>query len=1007
MEKLLMWISLFGFHMALAQNGILSGRLLSPEGQPIQGASVQLKNTGLITITDDSGHFLIDNKSHARVLIFSSIGYDTKEVVIGKDQNLIITLIPSVNSMNSVVVVGYGTQKRKDVTGAVTSVNSKMINEVAVTSPSQALVGRVAGLLADQSGNRPGDDAKILIRGRRSFKASSDPLYVIDGIPIDAGINDINPNDIETIDVLKDASATAVYGSRGANGVILITTKRGRIGKVTVHYDGYFGEELPLRLAPMMNAAQFADYRREAFRNTFDVNGNSLYPSPNPSLTLDKDLFKQDPLVQQNVLKAYDANGNYNPAVLKDTHWGELALRTGRLQNHHISVSGGTEKTRVFFSVGYDQETGVTKGQDYSRYNIKLTLDQELTPSVRMGMSSYYASSIQNYGSDLYGSTRVLNPLAAPYDSLGNLIFQPGNDGLVYNPLYDISGRIDERRKNRYLGSFYTEAKLIPGLRYRFNLGLDYGPYQQGEFQSAFSTTRGGGTAYARLFNDNRSNYNLQNLLYYDNRWKEHSFGITLLQELQSYRYVNSEEKAFGLPYESQLFYNLGTAVNVQGIGSNFSKNQLASFMGRLNYGFGDKYLVTVSMRVDGASVLAEQHKYAYFPSAALAWKISQEHFMQRIKIINAMKLRLGYGRTGNAAIGPYQTLGSLAQTAYNFGNTPANGYRPGLIPNPDLQWETTGQYNAGLDFSLLSNRITGTVDVYHQRTTNLLLDRQLPTASGFNSITQNVGETSNRGVEVSLSTVNVQSRSGFSWTTDFIFYSNKERIESLYNGKVNDVGNKWFIGYPISVYYDYQMAGIWQGNDKDLVLMKQFNANGSNFKVGSIRLTDANNDQKITANDRMILGTPSPKWIGSINSTFSYKGFDLSVMVYAKQKFMIFNNKSLSFSGRYNMWNVDYYRASSPSNDYPRPTASLENADFEGVLYYEDGSFVKIRSINLGYSLPEGILKRMRAQNMRIYVNARNPLMFTKSTALDPENTYGVSTPSVKTFLVGLSVGF
>lgn len=992
---------------AFSQSEIITGKISSQDGQPLQGVTVQVKNTKRYAITDSSGNFKIEKRSGDNTLQISSAGYEPKEVIIGRDQHPSIMLAPSYGNINAIVVVGYGTQKKSDVTGSVASVSSQKITEVPVTSPAQALQGRVAGVLVDRQGNRPGDDSKILIRGRRSFKASSDPLFVVDGVPIDAGINDINPNDIESMEVLKDASATAIYGSRGANGVILITTKRGRSGKINVNYDGYAGVQTPLRLAPLLNAASFAEYRREAFRNTYDVNGNSIYPSDTPSKNLDADLFKQDPVVQQNVLSAYDANGVYHPEMLKNTDWSSLVMRTGTLQDHHVSVSGGSDKTKIFFSAGYTQDVGITKSQDFSRYNIKLTIDQEINKVFKIGMSSYYASDLQNYGSDLYNSARSLNPLASPYDSTGKLVFQPGNDGLVYNPIYDIGGRVDERRKYRYLGSFYTEIKLAPGLKYRFNLGLDYGHYRQGEFQSAMSTSRGGGTAYARLFHDTRSNYNLQNLLYYDAKLNKHSFGVTLLQEMQGYRYENSEEKAFDLPYENQLFYNIGSAVNVQGISSNFSQNRLVSFMGRLNYGFDSRYLLTVSLRADGASVLAEGHKFAYFPSAALAWRVSQESFMQNSKLFNDLKFRVGYGRTGNSSISPYQTLGSLSQTFYSWNELPALGFRPNLIPNPALNWETTGQYNVGLDFSLLNSRISGTVDAYLQQTTDLLLDRQLPTASGFSGITQNVGSTSNRGLEVTLSTVNIDSKNGFRWTTDFMFYHNDERIESLYNGKVDDVGNKWFIGHPISVYYDYQKIGIWQSDAKDAALMKTFNANGSNFKPGYIKLADVNGDNKITAADRVILGTPAPKWTGSMNSTFSYKDLDLSVFVYAKQKYMIYADKGIQNNGRYNQWKIDYYTPATGGNAYPRPTAALENPDYQSTMYYEDGSFVKIRNITLGYRLPASLLSRINARSFRIYVSANNAFMFTNSTAMDPENTFGVSTPSVKSFLAGVNIGF
>ncbi len=1005
---LLFFLPVFSF----AQAKTIKGKVYAPDNTALGGVTVAVKGGKKKTVTNEQGAFSIAVPDSASpVLVFSYVGYQVQELA-ATSSFMEVRMLSVSNALNDVIVVGYGTQRKKDVTGAVASLNNEKITQTGVPSPSQALQGRVAGVMVDRSGVRPGDDARVQIRGRRSIKTGSDPLYVIDGIPIDVGISELNPNEIESMEILKDASATAIYGSRGANGVILITTKRGKTGRPRISYDGYIGFQSPLRLEKRMNAAQFAEYRREAFRNTY-TNGVSQYPSDVPDQNLDRDLFKQDPLVQQNVMNAY-VNGQYDPSRLVGTDWASLVLRDGFAQNHALNVTAGNDKTKLLFSVGYYQETGLQKNQDYNRWNVRLTVDQEISSRIKMGMASYFASYLQNYGSDLYSSTNNINPLAKPYDSTGKLIFQPGNDGLIYNPLFDIKGRIDERRKYRYLGSFYTEVKLAKSLRYRFNFGVDYAPYRQGEFQDVLSTTRQGGTSYAHLNNDNRFNYNLQNLLYYDTKFGKHSLSTTLLQELQGYRYESADIKAFGLPYSTQLWYNIGTAANIQSIGSSFSKRKLASFMGRVNYGFNSRYLLTLSLRADGASVLSEGNKYAYFPSAAFAWRLIDEPFMRHSKTVNDLKLRLGYGRTGNSSINPYQTQGSLTQNWYVWDETAASGFRPNLIPNPNLKWETTGQYNVGVDFSLFNNRVSGTIDAYYQKTTNLLLDRQLPTASGFGIITENVGSTSNRGLEISLSTVNIQTKSGFTWTTDFMFYANRERIESLYKGKVNDVANKWFIGQPISVFYDYKKTGIWQNNPEDLALMQQYNANGSNFKPGYIKLDDPFNtkDHKITADDREILGSISPRWIGSVNSRWAYKGFDLSVFVYTKQKFMVNNDRGISLSGRYNQINVDYWTPKNPTNAYPRPNAGLEQPDYQGTMYYEDGSWVKIKLIQLGYAFPSQWTQRMHMQNARFYVSLQNFFLFSHSSALDPEvynsdNNAPLRAPSAKTITLGVNVNF
>ncbi|GAA0526101.1 SusC/RagA family TonB-linked outer membrane protein [Chitinophaga japonensis] len=1012
-----LWLYLLCHSLTLYAQSTIQGKVTdAKDGAPLPGVTVSVKGKALGTQTNMKGEYQLKVPGGQNTLVFSFIGYLSQEQAIDNRSTINIVLQEDLKKLDEVVVVGYGQQKRRDVTGSIVSIGEAKIKQSPVLSAAQALQGRAPGVYAAQSSNRPGADARIQIRGRRSFNASSDPLYVIDGIPIYVGISELNPNDIASMEVLKDASATAIYGSRGANGVILITTKRGKAGKVTVDYNGYTGVQEPLKLMETFDGPGYAEYRREAFRNT----RNNQYPSDVPDKALDEQLFKQDATVLQNVLNAYDANGNYDPSKIHSTDWGDLVLRTGFIQNHQVSVTAGNDKTKVLFSASYYQNKGIIKNQDYTRWSLRLNVDQQITDAIRIGMSSVFSSFIQNYGSDLYSATYGINPLSAPYDSSGKLIFQPGNDAQIYNPLFDVNGMVDERRKFRFLGSFFGEVQLAKGLKYRINFGPDYGPYRQGEFRSAMTTDRKGGTAWARIYNDSRFAYTLENLLFYNKDLKNHSLGVTLLQSIQEERFESSEEKAFDLPYESQGFYNIGTAVTIDGIASNYKRQRLASFMGRINYSYKDKYLLTLSTRADGSSVLASDNKFDFFPSAALAWRVKQEPFMQSAGFFDDLKLRLGYGVTGNSSVDPYETLGSLTKTSYAWDDVPAYGFRPDKIPNPLLHWERTAQYNVGLDFTLLKGRIAGTVDAYLQRTSNLIMDRQLPTASGFPNIQYNVGETSNRGLEVSLNTLNVDTKSGFRWTTDWMFYTNRERIERLYGGKKDDIGNKWFIGQPIGVIFDYRMDGIWQNTPEDLALMEEYNKNGSNFAPGKIRLGNVYDpkEHKITADDRAILGYTTPRWIGSLTNTFSYKGLELMVFIYTQQKYLIRTDKRLALAGRYNHMAIDYWTPTNTDGKYPRPSADVENVEFQDLLYYEDGSFVKVKTATLGYNLPQGLLNRLGVRSMKVYVSAENPFMFTKADSMDPEvlndsssdrnfRTSPVSTPTPRSFLFGLNVGF
>jgi TonB-linked SusC/RagA family outer membrane protein len=1031
---------------AHAQKAItVSGRVTAAgTNDPLPGVTVALKGTRSGTVTGADGAYKLTVSNSNGTLVFSFIGYATREETLNGRSTLNIALGQDASAIEEVVVVGYGTRKKSDVTGSLSSVNAQQLRQVPVQSVSQALQGRAAGVDVATTNFRPGENPQIRIRGNRSLKATNNPLVVLDGIPLPegSGINDFNPADIESVEILKDASATAIYGSRGANGVILVTMKKGKAGAPAVNYEGYVGFSKPLTTMDMFNGAEYAELRREAFRNNSKPDD---YTTPFPNPVQDYDLFKQDPYMWESVARGYEwadeANripryravteqerqqfaaygmGSYDSVPVYhanrvgSTNWPDLVLRTGIKQDHQVSVSGGSEKMRVTLSLGYYNESGIQKTQSFERYNVRLGLDYSISKALRVGGSTMASLGNQQYGSNLYSEAIRQLPLAVPFDSAGSRIYQPGADPLIFNPLFNLENVVDERRTTRFMGSYFAELQLLDGLRFRMNFGPDFRHFRRGQFYGSLSTNRNRGTSQAIYEQNQRFSYVLENLLYYDKTFnRAHSLGLTLLQSVQSERYETSSTTVSNLPYDKQRFYNLGSTNNSgpDAFSSDFSLKRLMSYMGRVNYTLLNRYLFTVTGRFDGSSVLAAGNKWEFFPSFALAWKMQEESFLKGASWLSELKLRLGYGKTGNSAIDPYTVAGRLSKTRYVWGDNPAWGYLPNLIANPNLKWETTYQLNAGIDFTLANDRISGAVDVYQANTKDLIMDRQLPTASGFGNIQENVGSTRNRGVEVSLSTVNLETAGGFRWTTDLIFTKNKEEITELYGARNDDIANRWFIGQPITVFYDWKPSGVWQLNETEAAAVY-------GRKPGQGKMLDLNNDKIIDARDRLIIGNNVPDWSGSIVNSFSYKGFEFSFFFYTRQGQMVASGYYRpSLAGRYTEMKLNYWTPANPANEYPRPKQDQERIDYPESYLYQDASFIKLRNVSLAYTFPKSMISRIRMQNLRVYVTAYNPLLITKFKALDPEFTANYNSNvddqlisnnlSEKSLVIGVKVGF
>lgn len=956
-----------------AQDHSVSGSVVSSEtGEALPGVTVLVKGTDSGTSTNLEGEFSLTTPSETDTLVFSFIGYETVEEPIDGRARIEMFLNPRAIVGDELVVVGYGAVERRDITGSVSSISSRDIQEVPITDAAQALQGRAAGVVALSSGNRPGQGVTIRVRGRRSLTASNEPLYVVDGIPLEGNINDINPRDIESMEVLKDASATAIYGSRGANGVVLVTTNRGGNHPTTVSYSGHTGFRQELGRPDMMNGEEFAAFKEASGRDFTSA---------------------EEEAIQRGV----------------STDWIDLLLGTGIQHNHQISIQGGDESTQFAVSGNYFYDRGVIEHQDFNRTTFRLNLDHSVTDRFRVGTSTQLSNQVQNWGSNPYGGALATNPLAEPYDSEGNLIYRPGADPLIFNPLADLvdDAYIDERERIRIFSNIYADLDILENLNYRMNFGPDFQDWRRGVFQGSLTGARQFGSPFAEKEHERNINYTFENILSYTQDFDIHAIDVTGLFSIQESRTEWSEMSASELPYEHQRYHNIGTGATIEGLGSNLEEWGLMSYMTRVNYRLLDRYLLTVTGRYDGSSRLSEGDKWGFFPSVALGWRISGEPFMEDQELFSDLRIRVSYGKTGNTAIDPYQTRGGLSRTVYSFGDGPGFGFRPTSLANPNLKWETSTTANLGLDFGFLGDRIAGSFELYQTNTSDLLLERVIPITSGFNSVLENIGDTRNKGFEFNLTSNNVNT-ANFSWSTSLNIFGNREEIVELFGTGEDDIGNEWFIGEPLTVWYDYDMIGIWQ-------LDEESEAAQYGRTPGEIKLRDVNNDGSITEADRVILGSDMPTLSGGIGNRFRYREFDFSFFLFGSFGNTVYNQflvNNSSLQGRYNNLDVNYWTPDNPSNDTPKPDGTREFPLNSSSRGYQSGDFLKVRNVQLGYNLPGSASSALGIRSARVYINADTPFVFSNlEGGLDPESYGGVigagNGPSTSLYTFGININF
>jgi TonB-linked SusC/RagA family outer membrane protein len=1020
------------FHLTAQNPKLIKGRIINDANEPVVSASVVVKGTTAGTTTNANGEFQI-NAPSTGVLLITSVGYPETEISIGGRTNINITLTTKATTIDQVVVIGYGTQRKRDVTGSTISVKGETLNEVKAPNIINQLQGRAAGVDIVNNSTQIGAGGQIRIRGNRSITGNNDPLIVVDGMVYGGSVNDIAPDNVANIDILKDASATAIYGSRGSNGVIIITTKRGTSQKAVTSYSGYVGKVNAIGTYRLFNSQEYAKFKQDA------ADGNSATAGANSyGLT--------------NTEKA-----NLQKGV--NTDWQNLLLKSGIRTSHDVNVRGGNERTQYSFGMGYYKETGIISDQDLNRFSFNVNIDHKVSERIKVGFTSFNTMVRSNrLGTNAY--TTRLSPLFEPYNADGTINFKPAADQTVdaqqINPLTSIGNNDLIKafsRRYQFQHNFYGELKILKDLKFKTTFGYGWSQTLNDNYTGPNTVFNSNATtAGSNLSQSNAEGwqYTINNSLDYNTTFgSRHKLQVLALQEVQKNHFQAQQFNGVGVPADFIQDYNwqLVNTINpaAVGQGTSFSESALIGYMGRAIYSFDDKYLLTATVRTDGASVLATGHQWVTYPAVSLGWNIDKEAFMQNVKFVSSLKLRGGWGISSNAGIGAYSTLGSLGTGFYNFGSGTTvgtnyvNGYTINTSPNPELTWEKTRGLNIGVDFAILNNRLSGSIEYYNTKTSDILLQKELPRSNGTNSILTNVGKTASNGMEISLSSVNIKSDKpgGFTWRTDFNAFFNREKIVALQNNLQQDVNNGWFVGHPITTIYDVKKIGIWQSNEATAAAVY-------GVKPGDIKLEDVNKSNGIGAEDRQIIGDFQPDFIAGLSNHFEFKNFDLNIVMFGRFGQTVVANYLAADGGgagypfflnsRVNQLKVDYWTPTNPTNAFPQPDAGVDGLRYTSTLTYQDGSFIKIRTIELGYSLPNSLLAKAKIQSLRAYISVQNPFILWSPLVrdhlgIDPEGngtgnsvgstagsgapvqnraiTVGMGVPPTRQFIFGVNLKF
>lgn len=988
---------------------------ISDKTGPIIGANVIIKGTTNGVITDIDGNFTLENVKKGDILQVSFIGYSTKEIKISNNNNLHIQLDEDTQSLEEVVVVGYGSQRKSDLTGGVTAVGEDKLGLVSTNNLMDKLAGQIPGLNISTGNAQPGEDQTLRIRGNNSLTASNDPLIVMDGIPYSGSLGDIDPDIIESMSVLKDASSAAIYGSRGSNGVILIQTKKGRQGKATVTYKGQVGMAETERRLDMMSGDEYLQY-------LYDYNHL-------------KNGIPYDQLTPESVLRA-DELANYKAGRTID--WQDKMFRQALVTNHQISLTGGTESTTYMASISRLRQDGVVRNTGMKRTNISLNINQNLGKWLKIGMSM---QAIQKeYGGELpyLEAGLKMSPFGTYSDEESNLEYYPmSRNTLFYNPMSDCDAIEDKTNRNVFISTFADITLPVKGLSFRTNFGYNYRNNFVGTYYGRNTLTGSKVDGAASIENTHYWDYTWENILKYENTFGKHKIDATGLFSIQETSKQYSKQSAESFVNDEGGYHNMAGGEKNKSLSSSLTETALLSYMIRLNYAYAGKYLLTLTGRSDGYSAFGANNKYAFFPSAAAAWNISSEEFMENTRNwLDMMKLRVSYGANGNQGINAYQTLDRLSLTQYVWGdggNTVNGVYLPtNGVGNPNLKWETTYTFNTGIDFGLFNGRLSGNIDFYIANTKDLLMNRTVPYMNGYRSILDNIGQTRNVGVEFALNSINIETKD-FLWKTNVNFSLNRDKIVKLQENGKDDITNKWFIGEPTNVYYDYNVIGTWQTDDPHWKCLVEKDNTGNiisekwgyytddwkeiqkGAEPGSAKLEDVDGDGVITADDKKIIGSKLPSFLMSMTNNFTYKDFYMSFVLNG-----VFGQWRQMHDQNFDRWmpefnylsGMNYWTESNPTNEMTSPSY----VPYEKHSFYKRMNYVQLKNITIGYNIPKTFTQKLGITSARVDVsvnnvctfsNIKNALNYDNAKANDDEKGVVVGYPTARSYMLGLNVTF
>lgn len=1005
--SLLMFFMMLVSVQAFAQNVKITGTVIAEADKyPIIGANIIEKGTTNGTVTDVDGKFSIDVAKNA-TLVISYIGCETQEVKAAGAKVLNIVMKDNTIGLEDVVVVGYGSQRKSDLTGGIVAVGEEKLQMVTTNNLLDKLSGQVPGLNVTTSKANPSEDQTLRVRGENSLSADNSPLIVLDGIPYSGSLGDIDPDIIENLSVLKDASSAAIYGSRGANGVILIQTKKGKKGGAMVTYKGQVGFSQPERSIKMMNGAEYLKFKTLQLTETSNLTEEAQLP--------------------ENILKTLEYD-NYLNGV--ETDWQDLIFKTALTNSHQISISGGTENTTYMASISRLSQDGVVKETGIKRTNIALNITQKLGSWLTIGMGTQAIQKEYGGVQASISDAMCQSPYGQLYNSDGSLVDHPMNETLHPNPLADLGATSDKTARNIFISTFAEAILPVKGLSFRTNFGYNYRNKFEGEYYGRNTLTGRAKNGSASILNEQYWDYTWENLLKYTREFGKHKIDATALFSMQQTSLQQSKQTGTSFVNDDSEYHNMAGAEKNKEIVSELTETAMLSYMLRVNYSYANRYLLTLTGRSDGYSAFGKDNKYAFFPSVAAAWNMSSEEFMEETNNwLDMLKVRLSWGSNGNQAIKAYQTLDRLTMTNYIWGDkgTTVNGlYVPSNgIGNPKLKWETTRTINAGVDFSVLNSRLSGSVDFYVATTSDLLMSRTVPIMNGYSSVMDNVGKTRNTGVEIALNSVNITQKD-FRWTSSFNFSLNRDKILELRGDGKDDLTNKWFIGEPLRVHYDYNADGIFQENETfemnghtikwDAASKKYLNEEGKEYqkgaKPGHAKMEDTDGDGTITAKDKVIIGSKLPSFAMSLGNTLTYRDFTFSFLLngtFGVTKIMTDQNIE-RWGQKFNyIANMGYWTPENASNEYTSPGY----IPYDKHEFYKKMNYIQLKNITLGYNLPKTLLSSVGISALNVNLSVNNVCTF--SNVKNAMNFDGTDTnaniitcyPTARSYMLGLNLTF